>query len=71
MEKPDLTMAEVENTSKWCDCGHFARGTYKIDGKDSPIRFFKVESSNLKGIYCELCLVIANYIKNKKKETDQ
>ena len=61
-------MSAVENTSKWCDCGHFAHGTFKIDGKDLPIRFFKVESKTLSGIYCEPCLTIANYIKRLKKD---
>lgn len=61
-------MAQIENTSCWCDCGHFARGTFKIDGEDHPIRFFTIESVTLTGIYCEPCLVIANYLKSQQKK---
>ncbi len=61
-------MTQVDNTSRWCDCGHFAHGTFKIDGQDLPIRFFRVESKRLNGIYCEPCLVIANALKKAKKD---
>ncbi len=61
-------MTQVDtNTSCWCDCGHYAKGTFKVDGQDLPIRFFKIESPTLSGIYCEPCLVIANYLKDKQK----
>ncbi len=61
-------MTQVENTSCWCDTGHFAKGKFTIDGQLLPIRFFKVESTTLTGIFCEPCLVIANYLKNQKKD---
>ncbi len=68
MKKFDLSMTQVENISCWCDSGHFAKGNFKIDENDLPIRFFKIDSASVNGIYCEPCLVLANYIKNQQKK---
>lgn len=62
--KADLTQKEVDPPfNRWCACGHYAPSFFKKDGPHSglPIRFFLVEGKEINGIYCELCLIIANW----------
>lgn len=68
----DITV-EIEQIDKedlYCDSGHYAKPTFKRDGPNSneeSVRFFKVSSKDANGIYCEPCLILANYIKAAKK----
>ncbi len=73
IDKPDLTVKQVENPSRVCASGHIAPETFKIqeDGSDDqPTRFFLVSGNGINAIYCEICLCIAGYVarQNKKKE---
>jgi hypothetical protein len=76
MSKPplsfDISETEVDPPlGKWCASGHTAPETYKRSGPDSPpepTRFFLVQVSDICGIYCEPCLVIANHISRLKKQ---
>ena len=39
-----------------------------------PVRWFKVTSKNdpnINGVYCEPCLVVANYVKDQKKKAEK
>ena len=69
---PDITQEQVETPiNRYCFSGHFAPELYRRNGSDSPqepIRFFSVKSNNINGIYCEICLVIANYLAKLKKD---
>jgi hypothetical protein len=63
--KADLLQQEVDPPfERWCASGHNAPLFQK---NDAPIRFFLVEGNNIKGIYCELCLIIANHIAKQKR----
>jgi hypothetical protein len=56
--------------ARWCDSGHVAPETFRIDGPNGepkPTRFFKV-SGVKSGIYCEICLCIANYVALRKRK---
>lgn len=70
-KKADLTQREVEPPfNKWCACGHVAPEMFRRSGPGSPeepIRFFQVSGQGLNGIYCEPCLIIANFMSQKEK----
>jgi len=72
IDKPDLTVKQVENPSRICASGHIPPETFKIqeEGPEEPTRFFLVSGNGINGIYCEICLCIAGYVarQNKKKE---
>lgn len=71
--KADLTQREVDPPfNHWCSCGHAAPLFFKRSGPNStpePTRFFQVDGPNISGIYCEPCLIIANFasFQNKKR----
>jgi hypothetical protein len=68
----DVVQEEVEAPfNRWCACGHTAPETFRREGPESPAtptRFFLVTSKDIKGIYCEPCLMIANYVAKLKKQ---
>lgn len=68
--KEDLLIKEVTPLNSWCCSGHFAPNKFKREGPtqpEEPTKFFHVIGNNIDGIYCELCLIIANYISKQKK----
>lgn len=73
MDKPDLTYKQVEMPSnRWCASGHIAPEEFKTEenGEPKPTRFFHVIGNGINNIYCEPCLIVANYLsrQNKKKK---
>lgn len=68
----DISETEVDAPfNKWCASGHVAGETYRRSGPDSPAeptRFFLVQANDIHAIYCEPCLVVANYISRLKKQ---
>lgn len=69
----DFSVKEItQPVTKWCVSGHFAPDMFKREGPDrpeEPTKFFHVIGKDIDGIYCELCLIIANYVaqQNKRK----
>jgi hypothetical protein len=75
MLEADVIQEQVEAPlNGWCACGHVAAKTFKRGGADTPAeptRFFLISGKvdrEIKGIYCEPCLVIANYLSRLKKQ---
>ena len=73
MFKADVTYREVVTPDdEMCANGHLAPKTFKRNGPESepePTKFFKVSGKNVpRGIYCEPCLIVANYIAKLKRE---
>lgn len=66
MLQADITMREIESFDQYCDTGHIAK---EINNK--PIRFFQVSTKTLTGVYCENCLILANYMRKVKKEINK
>jgi len=65
--KPDLKITQTEEPAgRWCSSGHFPPENFVLDGYVVPMRFFKIESSNISGTFCELCLKVANRFKKKR-----
>ena len=65
----DLTIERIDNPiSMWCDCGHKAPTSYKNGATEIPTRFFSVKHKDGIGIYCEVCLIIANHFAQKQKQ---
>ncbi len=68
----DISEVEVDPPfNKWCASGHVAGETYRRSGPDSPAestRFFLVKAGEINSIFCEPCLVVANYISQLKKK---
>jgi CRISPR/Cas system CMR-associated protein Cmr5 small subunit len=67
-----VSYKQVETPESYvCASGHIAPKTFKIDGpegEDKPIRFFEVSGKNIKTkVYCEVCLVIVNYLAKQMK----
>lgn len=53
----------------FCSCGHAAIGTFRRGGagdEPKPIRFFEIIKGKSLGVFCEPCLIVANYIKKRK-----
>lgn len=71
-EKADLVQREVDKPiNGWCASGHCAPEMFKRQGADSPpepTRFFLVKGHGIDAIYCEPCLIVANYIKMQQKK---
>jgi hypothetical protein len=66
VNKVELTFTQIENPpSLWCDSGHKAPETWGKDQK--PIRFFRA-SGKANGIFCECCMIVANYISDQKRK---
>lgn len=70
--KADITFSEVEKPlNNWCSCGHTAPETFKREGaqgKEEPIKFFRVSNKDIDIIICEPCLIIANYMARQQKK---
>lgn len=65
--KPDLSILQTEEPAgRWCSSGHFPPLTFIVDGIDGPMRFFNVTGNGVCGVYCELCLTVANKFKKKR-----
>ena len=68
----DLTIKQIDPPiDNWCCSGHKAPDLFKREGPDSleePTRFFHIISKDINGVYCEICLIIANFIKNKQRK---
>lgn len=63
----DLQYKQVNCVDLKCSCGHIAPSLFKIDGVESPTRFFEITKNNIIiGIYCEPCLIIANFLSKRK-----
>jgi len=58
--KPDLITKEVPPPSNlWCQSGHKVAPDTLFQG--GPVRFFQVTGIGVNGVYCELCLTVANH----------
>lgn len=72
MQEADLVQREVDAPlNRWCACGHCAPETFRRMGGNSPAeptRFFMVTGRGMSGIYCEPCLILANYLSHQKKK---
>ncbi len=72
MMEADLVQRQVDPPiNRWCACGHCAPETFRRDGADSPAeptRFFAVSGHGIEAIYCEPCLILANYITAQKRK---
>lgn len=67
--KPDLKITQTdEPAGRWCSSGHFPPETFELDGYVIPMRFFKIEGHGISGVFCELCLKVANKFATKMKE---
>lgn len=68
----DLTQREIDCPhNRWCCSGHIAPLLFKRSGPNSleePTKFFMVTGNGIKGIYCELCLIVAHYMAKCKKQ---
>ena len=67
--KPDINMIQTEEPAgRWCSSGHIPPETHIIDGQSMPMRFFSVVGANVSGVFCELCIIVANkFAKLQKK----
>ena len=69
---PDITFRETTKPdSGLCRSGHTAVDMM-FQGK--PVRWFQMtctETPEIDGVYCEPCLVVANYLKAQKKKRDK
>jgi hypothetical protein len=65
----DLVIKQVPSPqNNWCKSGHEVKNKL---GEDVEVRFYQVTSKKkpaVDGVYCELCLVIANSMANSKKK---
>jgi hypothetical protein len=71
MNKPDMTIKQVETPdNRRCASGHIAPEKFKVeeDGYPEPTRFFQVIGNEISGIYCELCLIVANHFAKENKK---
>jgi len=67
----DLSYKEVDQPSDlWCCSGHVAPSSLKRKGSDDPERptkFFSISGKGIKGIYCEICVMVAHKLSKSKK----
>lgn len=72
MLEADITFKTIDAPiNNWCDSGHRAIGLFKRGGPDSkaePVRFFQVISKNIRGCFCEPCIIIARRLSDEKKK---
>lgn len=67
--KPDLTIAQTEEPAgRWCSSGHIPPTDFAVDGNLAPMRFFSIEGNGVSGVFCELCLTIANKFSKKRSK---
>jgi len=68
IRKPDLKITQIEEPlGRWCSSGHCPPKTFTVDDAENPMRFFSVEGCGISGVFCELCLKIANKFSKKKR----
>jgi hypothetical protein len=72
--KADLQVKQVPAThGRWCSSGHTAPESWSREGRGTPplpTAFFQVTGvgdHNVRGIYCEPCLMVANAMARQKK----
>jgi hypothetical protein len=64
----DFNIKQVENpTDNRCDSGHVPPESFLVGQERIPTRFFSVNGKGIHGIYCELCLTVANYVAKQNK----
>lgn len=73
MFEADIVIKEVEPPiNNWCASGHCAPALFKRKGPNSnseKMRFFNFSGKGINAIYCEACLIVAQFMaKNKRKE---
>lgn len=75
MLKADFTQQQINPPfNRWCDSGHEAPLFFKKnedDLQESEVRFYKVTSKKICGIFCEKCLTIAVKMAKNKKENGE
>lgn len=68
----DIIFEQIdEPINRFCASGHEAPELFRNAGPESPAtptRFFMVKHRDMQGIYCEPCLIVANYIAGLKKQ---
>lgn len=67
-DQSGITFKQVENVSRYCSSGHIAPELFKNQdtGLEELTRFFEVNGQGIKGIFCEPCLIIANFLSKRK-----
>lgn len=64
-----LTITLVDTPSGgWCSSGHNAPPFLKnggADGPEEPTKFYSIKNKNINGIYCEVCLKVAQQMAKK------
>jgi len=72
MLEADLSYRQVDPPSDmWCCSGHVAPSFFRRKGPDSPeepTRFFSISGKNIKGIYCEICVIISRKMAKLKQK---
>lgn len=70
----DIVIKEVPAPfNNWCSSGHVCAEFFKRSGpKSSPekTRFFHFCGQGINNIYCEPCLIIAQFLAKKKKRKE-
>lgn len=70
--KPDLAITQTEEPAgRWCSSGHIPPEDFTVDGDLAPMRFFSIEGNGVSGVFCELCLTIANKFSTKNKKASK
>jgi len=74
-EKADLQCKQVATPPDYrCSSGHKAPETFRREGPGSPetpICFFEIyKDDKCLGVFCEPCLIIANYAAHQKKKKE-
>ena len=68
----DLIQEEVDPPHEyWCASGHQAPLMFRREGPDKPAeptKFFSVRGKGINGVYCELCLIVANHMSKLQKQ---
>jgi hypothetical protein len=72
MFEADIVITEVDKPfNNWCASGHHPSDFFKRSGPNSQpekTRFFQFNGKNINAIYCEPCLVIAQFLAKKSKD---
>jgi hypothetical protein len=56
--------------NNWCSSGHIAPAMFKSDANSdaTPTKFYSVSSAGMSGIFCELCMIVAQHLANQKRK---
>jgi len=76
LDKADMQCKQVATPPDYrCSSGHKAPATFRLGGAgtpEAPIRFFEIYKDNKSlGVFCEPCLIIANYVARQKKKENK